>query len=243
MSTTPETVVPGQSERSSGLATYLKVLYAPGEAFATLARVPTWGWAAVIGIVLTVVATIILAPATTHYAHVAQEHQFAQMPADQAAAARAAVAKFPDWLYPVFGTVAAMIFVWIFWLIGAAVFAVGAALSGGEAKFSGAWVSALNLYIIGAVGAIINSIIVFLRGAASVNNSTDLYALPSLALVVHGSPKLTMFLYGFNVVYIWYYVAAVIALEAVMKMSRTASIVTVLVLAFLSAGLAALFAK
>jgi Yip1 domain len=243
MSTTPEAMVPPPSNRGSGLATCLKVLYSPGEAFTTLARVPTWGWAAVIGIVLTVVATIVLAPATTHFAHIAQERQFAQMPADQAAAARAAVAKFPDWFYPVFGTVGAFIVVWIFWLIGAVVFVVGAALTGGEAKFSGAWVSALNLYIIGAVGAIINSVIVALRGAASVNNSTDLYALPSLALVVHGSPKLTMFLYGFNVIYIWYYVVAVIALEAVMKMSRTASIVTVLVLALLSAGLAALIAK
>ena len=67
MSSASETIAPPPAERANGLATYLKVFYAPSEAFATLARVPTWGWAAIIGVILTLVSTLILMPATLHY--------------------------------------------------------------------------------------------------------------------------------------------------------------------------------
>ncbi len=243
MSLTPDAAAAAAAERSNGAVTYLETLYAPGEAFATLARVPTWGWAAIIGIALTLVGTFILLPATMHFTHIAQEKQLSQMSADQAAAARQAIAKLPSWFYAVFGMLGASIIPWLFWLIGAIVFVIGASLSGGEARFKGAWVIAVNLYIIAALGSIISAVIVMLRGVNSVNTATDLYALPSLALLVHGSPKLEMFLYGFNIINIWFYIAAVIALEQVMKMSRGAAIATVVVLAVLGAGLGALFAK
>jgi hypothetical protein len=243
MSTTPQTVLPAQTEGANGFATYLKVLYAPGEAFATLARVPTWGWAAIIGIVLTLVGTVLVGPATTHVAHLVQQRQFAQMSADQAAAARQAIARIPDWVYPVSGVVGALVFIWIFWLVEAVVFVVGASLSGGESKFALAWVGTANLYVIAGLGVVINGIIVAMRGVGSINSPLDVYTLPSLGMVVHGSPKFTMFLYGFNIIYLWYYIAAIVLLEQMMKMSRTAAIVTVAVLAVFLAGLAALFAK
>lgn len=243
MTTTPEVVSAASEQRANGIATYLKVLYVPGEAFATLARVPTWGWAAIIGIILTLVGSFILMPATMHFTHLAQERQLSQMPADQAAAARQAMSRIPSWVYPVFGTVFAGLLPWVFWLIGAIVFVIGASLGGGEARFRGAWVCAVNLYIIAAVGSIISAVIVALRGVESVNTAADLYALPSLAMLVHGSPKLEMFLYGFNIINIWFYIVAVIALEHVMKMSRGAAIATVVVLALLGACLGALFAK
>jgi hypothetical protein len=243
MSTTPQTTEPPAAEQSNGFATYLKVLYAPGEAFATLARVPTWGWAAIIGLALTLVGTIFLTPATTHYAHIAQEQRLSQMPADQAAAAREAMAKMPSWTYSLFSIIGSFFGPWIFWLVGALVFLIGAALGGGEARFKGAWVCAVNLYIIAAIGSVIGGIILALRGAASVNSASDLYALPSLAMLVHGSPKVAMFLYGFNVINIWFYVTAVIALEHVMKMGRGAAIATVVVFAVLAAGLGALAAR
>ncbi len=243
MSLTPDPTSTAPTERPNGVVTYLKVLYAPGEAFATLARVPTWGWAAIIGIVLTLVGTFILLPATMHFTHIAQEKQLSQMSADQAAAARQAMAKLPSSFYAIFGLVAAAIAPWLFWLVGAVVYVIGASLSGGEARFKGAWVIAVNLYIIAALGSIIGAIIVMLRGVNSVNTATDLYALPSLGMFVHGSPKLEIFLYGFNIINIWLYIAAVIALEQVMKMSRGAAIATVVVLALLGAGIGALFAK
>ncbi len=242
MSTTSESLAP-PAERPNGLITSLKVIYAPGEAFATLARVPMWGWAAIIGIVLTLAGAIILGPSTTHFAHIMQERQLAQMPADRAAAARQAMAHIPQWFYPVSGIVGAAIFVWVVWLVATVVYVIGASLTGGEARFLGAWVASVNLYIIAAIGTVINDVIVALRGPESINTQSDLYGIPSPAMLVSGSPKLTMILYAFNVVNIWLYIVAVIALERVMKMSRGAAIATVVVLALLGAGVAALFAK
>jgi hypothetical protein len=242
VSTTSESLTaPG--EQVNGLATYMKVLYAPGEAFATLARVPTWGWAAILGIVLTVAALIILAPATMHFTHVVQDQRLSQMSADRAAAARQAMARIPQWIYPLFGVAGAVIVVWLLWLLYAVIYVVASAVTGGEARFVGAWAAAVNLYVIPAVGAIINDIIVIVRGASNVNTQSDLLALPSLAMLVSGPPKLATFLYGFNIVNIWLYIVAVIALERVMKMSRGAAIATVIVLALLGAGIGALFAK
>lgn len=241
MSTTSESLT--APEPANGLATYLKVLYAPGEAFTTLSRVPTWGWAAILGVVLTMVGTVILSPATTHFAHVVQQQRLSQMPADQAAAARQAIARVPEWVYPLSGIVGGFIFVWILWLISAVVYVIGAAVSGGEARFGGAWACAVNLYIIPVLGTIVSDIIVVLRGVSNVNTQTDLYGLPSPAMLFNASPKLATFLYSFNIVYIWLYIVAVIALERVMKMGRGAAIATILILALLLAGLGALFVK
>ena len=243
MSSAPETIAQPPAEQANGLATYLKVLYAPGEAFATLARVPTWGWGAVVGIILTVLGTIILMPATLHFIHVTQEQQLAQMSADKAATAREAISKIPEAVYSVSGVVGAAIGPWIYWLVGALIYMIGAALGGGEARFKGAWTIAVNLYIIPALGSIVAGVIVMLRGVENINSSADLYGLPSLAMLVHGSPKLAGFLYGFNIVSIWFFFVAVIALEQVMKMGRVPAIITVAIVALLGAGSLAIFAK
>jgi hypothetical protein len=243
MSSAPETIAAPPTERANGLATYLKVLYAPTEAFGTLARVPTWGWAAIVGIILTLIGTIIMMPATLHFIHVTQEQQLAQMSADRAAVAREAMSKIPEAVYSVSGVVGAAIGPWIYWLVGALIYMLGAALGGGEARFKNAWTIAVNLYIIPALGSIVGAVIVMLRGVESINSSADVYGLPSLAMLVHGSPKLAGFLYGFNIVSIWFFFVAVIALEQVMKMGRVPAIVTVVVVALLGAGVLAVFAK
>jgi hypothetical protein len=242
MSSASETIAPPPAERASGLATYLKVLYAPGDAFETLSRVPMWGWAAVIGVVLTFIGTLILLPATLHFQTIVQEQQFSQMPAEQAAAAREFMAKYP-WVNSIGGLVGAFIAPWMIWVIGAIVYLIAAALGGGEARFKAAWVTAVNAYVIPALGSIVSAVIVALRGPANASSMADLYALPSLSMLVHGSPKLTMFLYSFNIVNIWCYIVLVIALQRMLKMSATAAIVAVVIVALISGGLLALVAR
>jgi hypothetical protein len=242
MSTTPETSAQSL-EKPNGLATYLKILYAPGEAFATLSRIPTWGWAAAIAIVLSLAGAFLIMPATMHFAHVAQERQLSQMPADQAANARETMAKIPQWVNGVGAIVGAVIGPWFYWLIVAVVFLIGAALGGGEARFKLAWVAAVNCYIIALLGAIITWATISLRGPDSVSTMSDFFVLPSLGMFVHGSPKLETFLYGFNIINIWFFVVAVIALQQLLKVRRGAAIGTVVVLALVSAGFGALFAR
>src|ERR1700680_2457733 len=141
MSTSSETIAPPPTESASPLATYFKVIASPSEAFATLGRVPMWGWAAIIGVVLTLVSTLLTLPSSLHFARIAQELQYSQMPADQAAAAREVMTKFPKWLFWIFGIIGGFIAPWIFWAIGALVFLAGAALGGGEGRFQIAWAS------------------------------------------------------------------------------------------------------
>ncbi|MBV8281733.1 MAG: YIP1 family protein, partial [Candidatus Eremiobacteraeota bacterium] len=230
MSMSDTTAATPPAEKANGLATYLMVLYAPGQAFATLARVPTWGWAAVVGIILTLAGTLIVMPATIHYTHIAQEQQLAQMSADKQEAARQAMAMIPDWIYPVFGIIGSFFAPWLYWLIGSVVYLIGAALGGGDARFRAAWVGAVNVYIIPALGNIVAGVIIMLRGAANINAQSDLFVLPSLAMLVHGSPKLEFFLYTFNIVNIWLYVVAVIMLQQLLKLRGIAAVVTVAVL-------------
>jgi hypothetical protein len=244
MSTTLEAPEARPPEKADGLGTYLKVIYAPSDAFATLARVPTWGWAALIGILLTIVGTFLALPASLHYSHIAQEQQLSQMPADQAAAAREFTAKIPQWAYYIFGFIGALFGCFIGWLIASLIYLISAALGQGEASFKKAWVAAVNLYIIPVLGSLAAGLILLLRGPENANASTDLFVLPSPALLIHSPLKLAAFLYyGLNVVNIWFYFVAVIALQMLMKVSRVAAIVTVVVVGLLLSSVLALLAK
>lgn len=228
--------------KPNGLATYFQTLWAPTEAFSVLSRFPMWGWAAIAGIVLTVAVSVIVMPASEHYTLVAQQQALQQMPADQRARAGQGIEMMTKF-FPVFTILGSALFVWIGWLITAAVIVLAAALGGGEAKFVRAWVAALNLYCVYVVVGLINSVIIALRGPEAANSPSDLYGLPSLAYFVHGNPKLAAALYSFNLGFIWYYVVCAIALMVMMKLPRTAAIVATVVLALIGTTFFVVFAR
>lgn len=234
---------PAPPARENGLATYLQVLYAPSEAFSKLAQTPMWGWAALAGVVLSVVGSVIGLSASLHMIHATQAQQLSQLPVDQASAQREALAKVPEWLYSGAIVVGSVLGPWIYWLITTAIFLIGAALGGGEARFANAWVASVNAYVIAGVASVITYTIVALRGAENINAPSDLFALPSLAMLVHGSPKIAALLYTYNIVNIWFYIVAVIALERMLKLPRGAAIATIVVTSLIFAAVAALFAK
>lgn len=233
---------PAPQERANGFVTYLSIIATPRAAFEQLSRTPMWGWAAVLGIILTVAATFIMLPEQIHLGHVMQQQQLAQMTADQQAQAGPAMAKFEPYAKFTY-IIAALIQPWIGWLIGAVVFLIGAALGGGVPRFRNAWVLAVNAYVISAIAVIVNAILIAMRGPDAVNSPFDVLALPSLAMVVHGGPKLSAFLYSYGIIYIWAYVVTFIGLEQLMKMSRTAALVTTIIFSLLIAGFVMLFAK
>lgn len=229
-------------QKSNGLSTYLSVLWSPTAAFDQLRATPTWGWAALIGIALLLVATIISMPEIMKVAHIAQQQQLATMSADQQANARQAMASTSG-LIPVFAIVGVLVVTWIIWLISAVVYAIGGALSGAGAKFSLAWVVSVNLGIIAFVGALVNGIILALRGPDAISSALDEYTLPSLGMLFHDNVKLATFLNTYNVDYVWLYVVAVIGLERTLLMKRGAAIATVVVYSLIGAGIAAAFAR
>lgn len=229
-------------QKANGLATYLSVLWAPGEAFDRLRQAPTWGWAAIIGIILLVVSTIISMPEIQRVAEIAQNARLAQMSADQAAQARQAMASFKS-ATPYFIIGSILLVPWFIWLISAIVYTIGAAVSGAGPKFSLAWAMSVNLGIIAFVGALVNAIILVGRGPDAITSSLDQYALPSLGMLVHDNVKLATFLNGYNLDYIWLYIVAVIGLERTLLMKRGAAIATVVVYSLIGAGLGAAFAR
>ena len=238
-STSTSTAVP---QKPNGLATYLSVLWSPAAAFDQLRSTPTWGWAALVGIVLLLAATLISMPEIVKVAHIAQQQQLASMSADQQAQARQAMASTQG-IIPVFAIVGVLVVTWLIWLISAVVYAIGGALSGAGAKFSLAWVVSVNLGIIAFVGALVNAIILALRGPDSISSALDQYTLPSLGMFFHDNVKLATFLNTYNVDYVWLYVVAVIGLERTLLMKRVPAIATVVVYSLIGAGIATAFAR
>ena len=230
------------AERANGLATYFGMLFGPGEALDTLARVPMWGWACVLGLIITIIGSIVGLPATIHIAQVAQQAQIAEAPADRQQAMRDAIGKTGGML-PYFIIIGSLIAPWIAWIIAALVVLVGAALGRGNAKFAAAWVLAVNSYAIPALGSLVANIILRLQGPENITKASDAYVLPSLAMLVHGDAKTGALLYAFNVINLWYYAILAIGLQRVMKMSSMAAWVTVVVFAVLLSLLAIAFAK
>ena len=236
------TTAPATQTGANGLATYFNVLFAPNAAFAQLALTPMWGWAAVAGMILMLAAMIIMLPEQQALAHVMQMKQLATMPADQAAQAKQAMAQYAG-ISTFFIVFAGLIVPWVSWLLSSIVFVIGAAVSGAQPKFSMAWVAAVNASAVAWVVAIVNSIIVAIGGPDQIGGPMDIQRIPSLAMLFPGSPKLDAFLATFSIGYLWFYIVAVIALERVLRMSRPAAIVTVLLYALLAGGIGAAFAR
>jgi Yip1-like protein len=228
--------------KPNGLATYFGILFSPGESFATLARTPMWGWAAIIGIAIVLIASIVSMPEIAKLAQIAQMHAISQLPSDQQADARQRVASAGGFI-SVFIFVLAIIGPWIGWLIAAVVFLVGALIGKAAAQFDRAWTVAVNIFCAAGIGQLVNAVILALRGPDGIASQADVYAIPSLAMLAQGNPKLAAALFALNPFYLWYYVIAAIGLQIVMKMRPAVAWGTTIVFALIGVALAAAFAK
>lgn len=230
------------AESANGVATYFGVLFSPSEAFDTLSRVPMWGWACVLGLIISLVAAIVGLPATMHIAQIVQQAQIAQAPVDQQQPMRDTLSKIAPFMgVTIF--ISVLVGTWMIWLVSALFVLAGAAISRGLVSFGAAWVLAVNAYAIPALGLLVQNIILRLQGPENLTKQSDAYVLPSLAMLIHGDTKTVAFLYAFNVINLWLYAVMAIGLQRMMKMSAVAAWVTVIVIALIGALLAMAFAK
>ena len=230
------TTAPATQARANGLATYFNVLFAPSAAFEQIARTPMWGWAAIAGVVIAIVATTLSLPETVAATHAFQQQMLAHAAADNRALLQQQFdsqnAK-PAWIQvinPIIG-------LFVSWLITAVVFLVATALSGGSASFSKIWSTTVNAALPSYLGLLVNSVILMLRGPASIGGFSDLFAIPSLAMVVPNNPLLAAFLTQFNPFQLWWAWAAVIGFGIVAGTKRGAAIASAVILVCLAGSI------
>jgi hypothetical protein len=237
---TPEVLVP--AAKPNGLATYFGIIFGPGEAFATLTRTPTWGWAAIAGMIFFAAQAVITMPEVLKVTQIGFAQSLAQMPADQRADASTTFAGILHNLPP-YAIAGSAVVPWVLWLIAAVVLFVGSSIGKGSTNFAQAWILAVNAFVIVGLTAMVNSIIVAMRGPDAIVHPSDAYAIPSLGLLAQTQPKLFAFLYAFNPLQLWFYAVVGIGLQIVMRLKPAAAWITVAVFALIVAGIGAAGAK
>jgi hypothetical protein len=221
-------------EKANGLATYLNVLMSPTAAFQQLAKMPTWGWAAVTGLIIALVATYMIQPASMHFTHAFQQQMLSHATADQrpqfeqSFAQQNAGAAWKAYINPVIGLA-------VSWMFATLVFLAASALGGGSGTFGKAWAVAVNAALPSYVGLFVNALIIMLRGPDSANTMSDLFAIPSPAMLVSGNLALAGFLSQINPFQLWYAIVGTIGAEQTLGAKRPAAITAVVVIVLATA--------
>lgn len=209
--------------KASGLQTVLNMISSPKEAFESIRIAPTWGWAALILIVVSVVTQILLLPAVKHGFD-------AQWPSIVAANPKLASApdstiqqiKSMNAMVMNFAPLFAVVFAFVFVLIQTLILMIFNAVGKGEGSFKKLWASLWNIGIPAyALGSIVTTIIVLIRGADSFNSSTAVQAaMPSLGLLALHAGKLTNFLNTITPFSLWGLFLTAMAMNVVARLNK-----------------------
>ncbi len=221
-----------------GLVTYARVLISPRVAFARLAVVPTWGWAAIAGIVMTLAAMLIAEQAQLHMLALSEAHRIAALPPSERLRERVATAQVAPFVASLF-VVGALVTPWFTWALIATFVFIAAAIGRGAISIAGAWVATLNSSAVYGLQMVVNALLVARQDPNSLRTALDLVRLPSPAWFFPHDVALASFLTAYNILSIWYYVVMAIALERLMRMPRPAAAIAAFVYSLLCGFFAA----
>jgi len=238
-------------ENRGGLAVALAIFSAPKQAFASLAAVPTWGWAFLIGVVLLVGGSFLSQAATLHYMAATIPQKLLESPAIQKLPADQQQSMVAMQLgvattFAKFAWVTAPITILLGALLQSVGFLIVAKIAKSPVGFKRFWAVAINIAIVSiGLSSVVTGLILTLRGADSVTSAADIYrAVPSLSWVAPGaSVKLAAFLAGFSVFSIWSAFLATYGLMYTGQVPKTTAITGAAVLLLLGALLGAAFAQ
>lgn len=186
MTESPQTAAP----KANGLSTLLNVIAAPKEAFETLKVAPTWGWAAIIAIVLILIGQILFQPASQHASlgfvqHLTSGPAGANMSdaQKQAALDRATHPSAVNTMLSLFFSSVVMPF--IACLLNALLLLLANVIGKGTSNFKSYFSSSWNVLIPSfALAQLATGLIAYFRGADSFSSFADLFRIiPSLAWV------------------------------------------------------------
>jgi hypothetical protein len=208
--------------KANGLKTVVDTIVAPKEAFESIRIVPSWGWALLITIVITLVASYLTISAVLHAmaadwpSIVAKSPALSGQTAAQQQAALAMAQKFTS-----LGWIFSPIFVLIGVLIGTIIMAIFNALGRGDGTFGKYWAAQCNISVVVAIGSLILAVIVLLRGPDSFTTTQSVQdAMPNLGILVPGTGKLHAFFAVFTPFTIWATGLVIAALTIVGRVPR-----------------------
>lgn len=230
----------------SGLKSLVDTLLSPREAFEALRERPTWGWAFLIGLVLTWIGVALAQPVVLHVMGPVLQEALSKNP-------NIAADKVPELVQQQIGIqrYAAYVVAPFGLLVGYAITAgIGWAfvrMLGGQYSFKLFWAMAANIGIVGAIGGLVSSVVLRLRPIDAFPTPVSLAgAMPSLGGFVDPSLRIvhaalsTLTPFG-----IWQYVLFALGLIAIGRLTRNAAVaaagglaITYMLLASLGGALA-----
>jgi hypothetical protein len=200
-----------EAPKGSGLKTAIDILAAPKDAFEALRVVPTWGWALILALILTVIGFFLQQPAVQHASLGTLAHAFATNPLytnltnDQKKEMLERVAHPPAY-QTALGLIGLVLVLFVSTLLNAIILLAGNAIAHGKADFKRLFAGSMNIAVptIGLY-AVVLGVICRALGAEHFATTADmLRATPGLALLAPGATgKLAMFLAGIHVFTLW----------------------------------------
>jgi hypothetical protein len=180
-----------ETKPASGLTNVVNTIVSPKEAFEALREAPTWGWALIIGAILSIIGYFLALPASHHATLVAMQSltsgpSFSTMSDVQKQQMLASAN--PGAVRDVLGAIGPVIFLLIAVLLNTLFMLIANAIGKGQADFKRLWCGSMNIAVpTFALGQLVAGIIAVLRGPDSFTSMADLFrAVPGLGTLASG---------------------------------------------------------
>jgi hypothetical protein len=235
----------------SGLLTAIDVIIAPKAAFAQIAAAPTWAWALLLTVAVSVIYSFVTLPAAQHVVDasvpqiLAHNPRIAALPpADQQKQITAIVGFYH--FFVKLNWIVQPITIVITTLLQTVLLLVINIAAKGKANFRKLWSLAVNITVVGyGVTLLVMMLVIALRGPDAFDSLASITnTIPGLALLVPSDAAvLGAFLGPFNITNIWASVLFVIGMRTVSGVKTVPAVIApvlmMLTVAIISAGNAA----
>ena len=191
-------------QENAGLSSLVETIVAPASAFDRLAEKQTWGWAFIASSILMIVAGLASRPVQQHIARLMTEQRIAAaVNPQQAAAAKTGAAI--GLKISAFGWIFSPIGILVLVLIATIILLLCNAILGGKATFKQLWCASMNVFVVVAIGSLIGSIVLALRGPDAFTGVMDIYrnSLSLAAIIPSANIKVITFLAAFTPFTLW----------------------------------------
>ncbi|MGR4065333.1 MAG: YIP1 family protein [Vulcanimicrobiaceae bacterium] len=186
---------PATAPKGSALATIVDTIVAPKEAFERLREAPTWGIAALVIAVLTLIAAILALPVNTHIGVAMVQHMIVSNPTIAGMSDAEKQKMLDDAMHPApwksyaLNPLLGVLGMGLIFLCNALFLLLGSAIGRGTGSFRTLWAASVNIGVpTAALSQLVIAVIGMIRGPEAFGSMTDLVrAVPSLGWIVPGA--------------------------------------------------------